>query len=568
MRKKILFIFVLVLTIHHSFFAQNDLLKELHKIDDIKSDSIAINRLETISNKGNLTTKQQLEVNLRLLMRLYFSQQFEKAFSIGNIGLTLAKRNHLDSMEGAFNKHLGNTYYYMDVRKKAEEYFRVAYTIAHSHNLWQLEASCANNLGGVLTDFKKFEEAEFYLQRSISIMKDHSRNDANLYLSYRVLGALYMETKQLDKAENVFKELIEKLNYLKDTNLICSNLIYYSTLLKKKGDTVNAVIMSEKALNLLRKKNNFHALISGLRTHAANLAAAKRFNEAYTLDSEAFTLLKKSYNDDIEKQISETEVKYKTAQIQLEKENVEIQTKKERLFFISSTLFLFIILISVFLIYSQRKNNKHRIAFQKQRLESLIEGEEKEKSRIAKDLHDGIVQDLTAIKLKMEGLDPGNTSLHKIIHEIDDAAKEIRDIAHQMMPVSLREYGLASSLEDLLQKTLVIRNIKFDFELVNIETRLPEKIEICLYRVTQELLNNVMKHSKASFVSLVVSKHQDSVSLILEDNGTGFNFNDVKKGIGMTSLSSRLEIVKGELKFETSPGAGTMVIIKIPLNIQ
>lgn len=137
-----------------------------------------------------------------------------------------------------------------------------------------------------------------------------------------------------------------------------------------------------------------------------------------------------------------------------------------------------------------------------------------------------------------------------------------------MMPIALREYGLIPSLENLLQKTLSNNNIKYDFETVNIEERLSEKIEVCLYRITQELLNNVIKHSKANFVSLVISKHQDFISLIFEDNGTGFNETEVKKGIGMTSLSSRLEIVNGELKFESSEGSGTMAIIKIPINFQ
>jgi signal transduction histidine kinase len=89
-----------------------------------------------------------------------------------------------------------------------------------------------------------------------------------------------------------------------------------------------------------------------------------------------------------------------------------------------------------------------------------------------------------------------------------------------------------------------------------------------LYRITQELLNNVIKHSKANFVSLVISKHQDHVTLIFEDNGLGFNPDEIKKGIGMNSLSSRLEVVNGELKFETASGSGTMAIIKIPCNFQ
>jgi signal transduction histidine kinase len=121
-------------------------------------------------------------------------------------------------------------------------------------------------------------------------------------------------------------------------------------------------------------------------------------------------------------------------------------------------------------------------------------------------------------------------------------------------------------MEQLLKKTLSPAAIQFEFEPVNMEERLPEKIEVCLYRITQELLNNVVKHSHASALSLVISKYHDSVSLILEDNGKGFKENEIKKGIGMSSLSSRLEMVNGHLKFESAEGSGTMAIIKIPFH--
>jgi signal transduction histidine kinase len=564
---KIIYIVLLLLAFNGASFSQKNVLNRLKSIDKITADTNAIKALEIILNE-NLTVNQQLEVNLRLLVRLYHSQQFGKAVLIGNTGLALAQKQHLDSMEGAFNKQLGNAYYYMELRKKAKEYFKTAYDIAHEKKLWELEASCSHNYGAVLTDFREFKEGEYYLKNSIKILEQHTKNIQSECLTYRVLGALYLQTNQLNKAEQIFKGLIDKLHELKDTNLICSNLLYYSTLIKQRGDTLRALEMSQKAINLIQKQNNFHSLIATKRTHGLNLADAKKYKEAYQMDSAAFNLLKKSYNNDVEKQISETEVKFKTAQIKQEKENADLRSKKKQQIILISFFSGFIILVSGFVFFNQRKNNKQKIAIQQQRLESLIEGEEKERSRIAKDLHDGIVQDLTAIKLKIQGIKQGDIFFKEISDDIDQAAKEVRDIAYQMMPIALREYGLIPSLENLLQKTLSNNNIKYDFETVNIEERLSEKIEVCLYRITQELLNNVIKHSKANFVSLVISKHQDFISLIFEDNGTGFNETEVKKGIGMTSLSSRLEIVNGELKFESSEGSGTMAIIKIPINFQ
>jgi len=277
------------------------------------------------------------------------------------------------------------------------------------------------------------------------------------------------------------------------------------------------------------------------------------------------TLLRKSFAKDLDKKISEMEVKYRTEQLNREKELAEQEAEEQRKIYL--LVFSGILLLTGFVvfIFIQRKNARQRAILQQQRLESLMEGEEKERGRIAKDLHDGIVQDLTAIRLKLEK-DGGSETAKEISTEIDQATREVRNIAYQMMPVALREYGLVVSLEDLLQKTLGRNGVTYDFETAGITGRLPEKIEVCLYRIIQELLNNVIRHSKASFVSLVISQHKDAISLVFEDNGTGFNKEEVKKGIGMISLSSRLEIVNGELKLETAEGSGTMVIIRIPLS--
>jgi signal transduction histidine kinase len=302
-----------------------------------------------------------------------------------------------------------------------------------------------------------------------------------------------------------------------------------------------------------------------MNRHSKNLARSGKPFEAYTMMTQVNHLLKESFSKDLNTKISEVEVKYKTEKIQREKVKAEENARQQKQIFLFSFLALIIIGGSVVYAFHQKKSARQKAIAHKQKLEALIEGEEKERNRIARDLHDGIVQDLTAIKLKMDSVPDKTREVNELVSEIDRATKEVRDIAYQMMPVALREYGLIPALEGLLEKSLTPNKIKFEFETVNIEERLPEKIEVCLYRITQELINNVVKHSKASSISLVVSKFHDNVSLVFEDNGKGFRENEIQKGIGMNSLSSRLEMVNGNLKFESIEGTGTMAIIKIPL---
>lgn len=556
------FLFFTLVLLHPCFATAQATLKE---IDQLKDNNAAIKQYEELIRQNSLTPQEELTVILKISNRAGAIRDFPKSIQVTNEGIALAQKNSLDSMEAVLTKLLGITYYTMGQRERAAEYFKKAIAIAHEHGYWFTESRCYSNLGAIAIETKQFNTAEQQLTTSINMMKAHGKeDDPATGITYRLLASLYNTTKLPEKAESIYVDLIKKSRQQNDTTLLCSNLIYYSDLLAERGDMDKALAMSNEALTCLKRRGNTSDLLAGMSYHAKHLEKAGNYKEALALLNETYALAKSSFAKDLEKQIGELDVKYKTEQLKREKEIVEINARKKQQAYLFLSLGIFSVLVALFYFFNQKKNTRQKIAFQQQRLESLIEGEEKERSRIAKDLHDGIVQDLTAIKLKAGSAPAKDPLLDEIGEQIDKAAKEIRNMAYQMMPIALREYGLTASLEDLLQKTLTPMGIKFDFETVHIEERLPEKIEICLYRITQELLNNVIKHSKADFVSLVITKQADAVSLIFEDNGKGFDQNTMKKGLGMNSLSSRLEIVNGQLKFESSADSGTMAIIKIP----
>jgi signal transduction histidine kinase len=194
---------------------------------------------------------------------------------------------------------------------------------------------------------------------------------------------------------------------------------------------------------------------------------------------------------------------------------------------------------------------------QEKGLQMTLIAQEEERQRIARDLHDGIVQDLTILKMNISKLEGSSENEMKIelpiiANKLDKASKEVRYISHQMMPLALRELGLSAALKDVLDKMLTPNNITFEFEELEMEERVPQVIEISLYRIAQELINNVVKHSKASSVSVMLTKRNNFITMIFE-------------GIGLTSLNSRVKMVNGEIKFETEEGSGTMAIVKIPL---
>jgi len=216
------------------------------------------------------------------------------------------------------------------------------------------------------------------------------------------------------------------------------------------------------------------------------------------------------------------------------------------------------------LIYEERDKQKER------NLNILVEGQELERARIARELHDGVVQQIGSVILKSRNILSKMNLLHakesqELLNSLENSNQELRNISHQMMPKALKELGIISALQDLLESSLGYTNIEYSIEHFNIKERLPEKIEVTIYRITQELINNIIKHSKSSEVNIQLFKVKNDVVLIVEDNGIGFLVKTPKKGIGLLNISSRLDMVKGDVNFEPSPKSGTLVTIKIPL---
>ena len=215
-------------------------------------------------------------------------------------------------------------------------------------------------------------------------------------------------------------------------------------------------------------------------------------------------------------------------------------------------------------------------AFSKKMLETNLVIQKEERQRIAKEIHDGLVQSIAALKLNIQriltelGLSTEQrTTFKPHLQQLDEAAEEARTISHQMMPRALMESGLVSALEDMLNKTLGNAEFEFTFEHFGIgKKRFKPSIEVGLYRIAQELVNNIIKHSGAKHA--VVQLYQTKYHLILhvEDDGAGFDIKQVKtaSGIGLQNIFSRANAVNGEVSYEQAAPKGTAASIRIPLD--
>jgi len=191
-------------------------------------------------------------------------------------------------------------------------------------------------------------------------------------------------------------------------------------------------------------------------------------------------------------------------------------------------------------------------------------------------LHDGIGQTMVAFKMKLHHfLEKIHTSpqdvdissiLHETIENLDATYYEIRTISHEMMPKSLQELGLVNAIQDLLEKSFLNTNISYTFENRSKE-RLDEIIEIGIYRILQELLNNIIKHSKADKVAVSLFQTDKQIIFIVEDNGIGIkNSNGDDYGIGLKNIDARVNAINGSIEIVSdSTSQGTTFVIRIPV---
>ncbi len=557
-----------------NLFAQNKSIENrLAEMEKTKASPELVGELKKIITTPNLSNEDNLAIQTTLVHQYQALQMWDTCLNYCQAQVALAHLQKNSLAEATFYKLIGGTYYYIPKKENAIAYWNKCIALAEPNNYHTLLAQCYHNVGVIsLESGKDLDVAEKYFIKAIEISKNNNDTSSSTFsLHYRLLATTYDQENKLDKAEKIYQEIIAKSRAIKDSGNLVEALLFYTNVLNKKKEFQKSILLSQEALYIARKINLIDGEITALDTHAANLVAAGNFKEAYQFQSEENALLRKRFDGDLNKKISEAEAKFNNAETKHEKDIAILNAKREKQMYLVGFVGLLSITGFIFYYIFQKRNAKQKAQLLQAQIKSVLDGEEKERTRIAKDLHDGIVQDLTAIKLQLNaGIDDSGIVDKKTVvdavESIDKASKEVRNISYQMMPTTLIQLGFIPAIEDLLKRVLTTSNINYDFEQIGILERLPDNIEVSVFRITQELLNNVLKHSDANFVSLLITLKANVVTMIFEDNGKGFDAATVKKGIGFSSLSSRVELLNGDIKYEKAEGAGTMAIVKIPIS--
>jgi signal transduction histidine kinase len=207
-------------------------------------------------------------------------------------------------------------------------------------------------------------------------------------------------------------------------------------------------------------------------------------------------------------------------------------------------------------------------------LNSLLEGQEQERKRLASEIHDGIGPILSTVKMSLASIEGDVENINHELGEkfrksyemIDEAASDLRSISHNLMPKVISDFGLSEALETLCEKVNATKNLKVDFINSGLTQRLDETTELGLYRISQELINNTLKYAQAKKITIQLMLRDDTIQLMYEDDGKGFYPDAISKGIGLMNIENRTRALAGHLHIDSQPGRGMTAAIEVPIN--
>jgi signal transduction histidine kinase len=203
--------------------------------------------------------------------------------------------------------------------------------------------------------------------------------------------------------------------------------------------------------------------------------------------------------------------------------------------------------------------------------EAVLKGEEQERTRLAKDLHDGLGGLLSGVKFSLSNMKdnliitPDNMAVfERSLDMIDASIRELRRVAHNMMPEMLTKFGLDEALKEYCNILNGTGLLKVNYQSLGMEARLDKSLEIIVYRIIQELLNNILKHASASEAFVQLVRETNRLNIVVEDNGKSFDtaILEENKGAGWMNIRSRVDYLKGQLDIHSEPGKGTLVNIE------
>lgn len=521
---------------------------------------------------------EKLKLNsLIALSKAYFSSlETETSTKYAFEALNHAKKYDLkNGLIDALNM-LANNFWLSSDLKAAENYYSEALKVISDDNLKQplKKAALLGNLAIVYKNQGDNAKSRNFHERSLTELRAIG-NPYHLSLGLQNYATLLEHTNEYDAAISILNEALQintdQANYQGLTHTYFNLAINYSS--KKNFNYAKKFL--DSALNTSSRANVSFGKDDIYKLYADILAEENQYMDAYR-----FRIKYENWKDSVslesqKLQVKELEKKYKAE----EKENEILRLTQENLIkerdllkksktlriFLIVTIIALLLFSAGFFVFKFRSS----LANQREIFKTMVQTEIKEQHRIARDLHDSIGSMLATLKGQLSMIKPdkpqNKEAWNKSLDILDKTIAETRRISHNMMPQELVKFGLVSAIQTLLDDIEAYQNISSKLVCNINEEDIDMSLKLHLYRIIQELLQNVIKHSKSDILNIRISESNDVISVVVVDKGTGFRKTPEKNGYGLKNIQSRLDFLKGKWSIKSESKKGTTVSLKIPL---
>jgi two-component system NarL family sensor kinase len=492
-----------------------------------------------LENKGYHNIEATLNDGLQTLY--YTLAQFDKAIVYGKKAVELARK-----LDNAFTlctslNNLGLSYVEKNQLEDAKAVYNESLAVAEKNNIKVLAATVLNNLSEVAIRERKYRLIKDYAAKSI-LLATETGDPGSLAVAKTAMAAYHLSQREFVQAETLMQEAVN--------DSAASNLMdFKGSALAMQAHIAFAQHDFDKGFALLRRQGR------------------------YIIDLFNQTMQQKEANLRIgyETEKKDNQIKLQTADI------------KQKEFFnyllIGGALTLLIISVLSYRTYRQKQKlqqqriNELETEKHLQATEAVLKGESQERTRLAKDLHDGLGGMLSGVKYSlntMKGnliMTPDNAqAFERSMDMLDSSIREIRRVAHNMMPEALVKFGLDTALRDFCNDIDKSGALAVKYQSLELENAvIDQTVSITIYRIVQELINNTIKHAGATSAMVQVTRTGDILAVTVEDDGKGFDTSILNrtKGIGWANIQNRVEFLKGKMDVHSGQDQGTSVHIEI-----
>jgi len=539
----------------------------------------------------------------------FMSSDYPKALKYFQLGLKISKV--IDNNKGKCNflNNIGLIHWKQSSLEIALKYYNESRLIAVELDDKKWLINSLLNIGNIYGELNNLDSALVNFSQSVDLIKNTGVT-YSLATAYIDIGVIYEKKKDYKSSLDYYFKSLKVARDLDLSSALVTSLTNISGIymlladdeadFNKKNKYLNkALDYAKQSLDISLETGN---LTSKKLSYSVLANAYKRLNEpekAYDYLELVMDIQDSIFNDTKMKEIESLEARYKfekkEEQIKfLEQENqlnkLNIRNKENLLFL--AIVIIVIILILIVVIYFYFKNrqiiikkeieHKKEMDFivreketEKKIHSAVILTENRERKRIAEDLHDTIGPTLSAIKLYVNTIidyDSADEENKKLIEYtnglIDESISNARAIAHNLMPSSLQLNGLVNTLKSFCYKITATGNIKIIFDFIGKDDNFDELLEVLIYRVITELINNTIKHAEAKEVNIIITSKSSQLTIKYQDDGKGFDNSEIsgtKMGMGLSNIRNRILSVSGKYEIDTSIGNGFAISIEIPL---